>query len=86
MDYINILSSMAIAIFIISALPQVWKLLKNKTARDISLWMSILITIGDFLMLVRAIKVGDLFFSINYVFQTILWLIIVILILKYRNR
>ncbi len=47
-DYINIISSVAISLFIISALPQIWKLLENKTARDISLWMSFLIATGNF--------------------------------------
>ena len=85
-NFVNILSSVAIFIFIISALPQIWKLLKNKTARDISLWMSLLIATGNFLMLVRAASVGDLFFLVNYIFQLALWLTIIILILRYQNK
>ena len=86
MNYLNIFSSVAIFIFIISALPQIWKLFKNKTARDISLWMSVLITSGNFLMLVRAISISDFFFLINYAFQLTLWLTIIILILRYRDK
>lgn len=85
MNYLNILSSAAILIFIISALPQILKLIKNKTARDISLLMSILIALGDILMLIRAIEINDLFFVVNYVVQLTLWLVIIILILRYRN-
>ena len=85
-NYINILSSIAIFIFIVSALPQIWKLFKNKTARDISLSMAFLIATGNFLMLIRAISVGDTFFLVNYLFQLVLWLTIILLIFKYRNN
>lgn len=86
MELINILSSVAIVIFIVSAFPQIWKLIKNKTARDISLWMSLLIALGNLLGLVRAIAISDVFFLINYAFQLALWLIIVLLILRYRKN
>jgi len=86
MDIINALSSVAIVIFIISALPQIVKLLKHKTARDISLSMSALIALGNLLGLIRAIAINDTFFLVNYAFQFALWLIIVVLILKYKNR
>jgi len=84
-NFIDILSSVAIFVFIISALPQIWKLFRNKTARDISLWMSILIATGNLLMLIRAISVRDFFFLVNYAFQFALWAVIIILILKYRT-
>ena len=84
--YINILSSVAIFIFIVSALPQIGKLIKNKAARDISLWMSVLISTGNFLMLIRAISIRDYFFLVNYAFQFALWFTIIILIFRYRNK
>ncbi len=86
MDHLDILSSVAIVIFIISALPQIIKLLKNKTARDISLWMSLLIAAGNLLMLIRAIVINDVFFTVNYALQLSLWLTIIVLILKYQDR
>ena len=85
-DYVSFLSWIAIFIFIISAFPQIGKLLKNKTAKDISLWMSLLIATGNFLMLIRAVSISDFFFLINYAFQTALWLTIIVLIFRYRNR
>lgn len=86
MYYLNIISSVAITIFILSALPQIWKLLKNKSAKDISLWMSLLIGVGNLLMLVRAARIRDFFFLTNYLIQFVLWLVIIILILKYREN
>lgn len=83
MDYAKIVSSVAIVIFIISAIPQIRKLFKNKTAKDVSLVMSLLITIGNLLMLARAVWIRDFFFSVNYAIQFILWLTIVILVIKY---
>lgn len=86
MDWINILSTAAIVIFIVSALPQVWKLFRHKTAKDISAWMSVLIAVGNLLGLVRAVWIHDLYFSINYAFQLALWLIILGLIVRYRGN
>lgn len=84
--YVDLLSSIAIVIFIISTIPQIWKIFKNKAARDVSLSMALLIGIGNLLMLVRSIGIHDTFFQLNYAFQLILWLVIVILILKFRGR
>ena len=84
--YVDLLSTIAIVIFIVSTIPQIWKLSRNKTARDVSLWMSLLIAVGNLLMLVRSISIHDTFFQLNYAFQLALWLVIVILILKFRNR
>lgn len=85
-NLINILSLTAIFAFIVSSLPQVWKLLKNKTARDISFLMALLITVGDILMLIRSVSIGDIFFTVNYSIQSGFWIVIVILILKYRGK
>ncbi|HVN26332.1 MAG TPA: PQ-loop domain-containing transporter [Candidatus Paceibacterota bacterium] len=84
--FIDFLSSAAIVIFIVSALPQVVKLVRQKTARDISLGMSVLIAVGNSLGLARAIAIGDTFFTVNYSFQLALWLVIVALIVKYKGR
>ncbi|HVB33633.1 MAG TPA: PQ-loop repeat-containing protein [Patescibacteria group bacterium] len=84
--YVDLLSTIAIVLFVISTIPQIWKLSKNKTARDVSLWMSVLIAAGNGLMLVRAIGIHDRFFQLNYAFQLVLWLVIVVLVLKFRSR
>jgi uncharacterized protein with PQ loop repeat len=84
--YLDLLSSIAIGIFILSTIPQIWKLYRNKSARDVSLWMSILIAAGNFLMLVRSISIRDAFFLLNYAFQLGLWLVIVILIVRFREK
>jgi len=81
---VNIISAIAIFIFIVSALPQIRRLLVYKTARDISLWMSILIAAGNFLMLARAVMIHDLFFTANYVCQLTLWLAIAVLTVRYQ--
>ncbi len=86
MALINALSAVAIVIFIVSALPQIVKLAKRKTANDISAWMSALIAMGNFLGLVRAVWIHDLYFSVNYAFQLALWLIILTLIFRYRGN
>lgn len=83
---VDLLSSTAVVIFIISAIPQIWKISRNKTARDVSLWMSLLIVVGNLLMLIRSVSIHDVFFQLNYAFQLALWLIIVFLILRFRNR
>lgn len=85
-SFVDILSSIAIVIFVVSALPQIWKLARSRTARDISLWMSVLIAVGDLLMLIRSVRINDGFFIWNYVIQSALWVVIIVLILKYRNR
>lgn len=61
--YLDLLSSIAIGIFTISTIPQIWKLCKN-SARS---------------------AFHDAFFLSNYAFQLDLWLVIVILILKFRK-
>jgi uncharacterized protein with PQ loop repeat len=81
---VNILSAIAIFIFIVSALPQIRRLLVRKTAKDVSLWMSILIAAGNSLMLARAVIIHDLFFSANYACQLTLWLTIVVLTVRYH--
>jgi uncharacterized protein with PQ loop repeat len=83
--FINLLSGVAIIIFIISALPQIWTLVKHKSAKDISLSMSCLIATGNFLGLVRSIAIHDIFFLINYAFQLMLWLAIIVLVFLYRK-
>lgn len=84
--FVDILSSIAVVVFIVSAIPQIWKLSKNKTARDVSLWMPILIVVGNLLMLIRSISIHDAFFQLNYAFQLALWLVIVFLVLRFRYR
>ncbi|MBN1567619.1 MAG: hypothetical protein JXA73_07215 [Acidobacteria bacterium] len=85
-DYLDVLSSIAICIFAFSAFPQIRKILKNRMANDISLGMSQMIAAGNLLMLIRALAIGDIFFSLNYAFQFALWGTIIILIVIYRGR
>ncbi|OGN23520.1 MAG: hypothetical protein A2918_00500 [Candidatus Yanofskybacteria bacterium RIFCSPLOWO2_01_FULL_42_49] len=85
-NFIDVLSLVAIFVFIVSSVPQIGKLLKNKTAKDISFLMVFLVFMGDLLMLVRSINIGDILFIINYSTQSALWLFLVILILKYRSN
>jgi uncharacterized protein with PQ loop repeat len=84
--HLDILSTIAICVFILSTLPQIRKLLMHRTAKDISGWMALLVTVGNFLMLVRAISIRDFFFSLNYAFQLALWLAIIVLICVYRGK
>jgi uncharacterized protein with PQ loop repeat len=85
-DCLDVLSSIAICIFALSALPQIRKILRYGMARDISLGMSQMIAAGNLLMLIRAIAIKDFFFLLNYAFQLALWTTIIILILIYRGR
>ena len=82
---LSILSIIAICIFVLSAIPQILKLRRNKKARDISAWMSVLIATGNLLLLIRAISIHDFYFSLNYALQLALWLTIVCLIFVYRG-
>jgi uncharacterized protein with PQ loop repeat len=86
LDFLSFLSALAIGIFLVSALPQIGKLVRHKTARDISLWMSVLIALGNILMVVRSISVNDPFFLLNYTVQALLWILIVFLVIHYRKR
>ena len=85
-NYLSVLSSVAIGIFIISALPQIWKLWRTKSSRDISIGMAFLIASGNTLMLIRSIGIHDTFFVVNYIFQLTLWVLIIILALKYSGK
>lgn len=86
MEFINVLSGLAIIIFIISAFPQIRTLSKHKSAKDISFSMSLLIAAGNLLGLIRAIAIHDGFFIANYGLQFVLWLIIVLLVIRYRGK
>jgi uncharacterized protein with PQ loop repeat len=83
--FINVLTALAIFLFIISAIPQIYKLQKTRNANGLSLWMSMLIALGNLLMLARSIRIRDWYFSANYAFQLMLWTVILVLILRYQK-
>jgi uncharacterized protein with PQ loop repeat len=84
-ELINILTAAAIFLFIVSAIPQIYKLQKTRSARGLSPLMSMLIALGNLLMLARSISIRDWYFSANYAFQLMLWTVILVLIFRYRN-
>jgi hypothetical protein len=84
-DYIDFLSTAAIFVFIVSALPHIKRLYATKSAKDINFPMAFLIAGGNALMFAGALSIRDLYFSANYACQLALWRIIVFLIFKYRR-
>jgi uncharacterized protein with PQ loop repeat len=82
---LNVLSASAIFVFVISAIPQIRKIRIRKSSGDVSLSMALLIAGGNLMMLVRALGICDVWFSVNYAFQLALWLTVVLLICRYRS-
>jgi hypothetical protein len=48
--------------------------------------MTLLIAAGNLLMFLRAIHIRDVFFSVNYALQLVLWMIIAGLSIQYGIR
>jgi hypothetical protein len=65
---LNVLSASAICVFVISAIPQIRKIRIRKSSGDVGLSMALLIAGGNLMMLVRALGICDVWFSVNYAF------------------
>ncbi len=86
MNYITILGLVAAACTTISFLPQVIKVWKTKSTKDISLGMFSLMTIGLFLWLYYGILTIQIPIILANAISFILALIILIFKLKYANK
>jgi MtN3 and saliva related transmembrane protein len=84
MDYVTIVGLAAAALTVISLFPQLLKVWKTKSTRDISLGMFSLFCIGVFLWFVYGIMIGNLPIIIANFLGLIQAVVIVIFKLKYK--
>jgi len=84
MDYATIIGLIAGTLTSISFLPQVFKIIKTKHTKDISLGMFVMLGTGIFLWLVYGILISSLPVILANIISFILALTIVIFKLKYK--
>jgi uncharacterized protein with PQ loop repeat len=63
--------------------PAIYKILKTKQAKDLSMLSAILWSIITFILIIHAINIGDIYFIISNAGMFIINLIMLILIKKY---
>lgn len=68
----------------IANVPQIYKIIKTKSAKDLSIVTFYMWGIITFILSIHAIQINDIYFVISNMGMFIINLIIVILILKYR--
>jgi MtN3 and saliva related transmembrane protein len=84
MDYITIIGLIAAALVVIAFFPQLWKVLKTKSTKDISLGMFSIFCVGVFLWFVYGILINDPSVIIANLLIFIQALVILVLKVKYK--
>ena len=82
---INLLAGIGQAIWIISALPQIYKTFKSKNVKDVSLVTWLLFLLG-YITVIPILYVNQIWIMVwGYIISLFLILIEIILILRYRK-
>ncbi len=85
MDPYQILAYIGGFLVIISALPQVYKIVKHKSAKDVSLPMFILLVMANILWFIYGVHLNDLALIFTNLFAGTISLTNVILIFRYTH-
>lgn len=75
----------AILLSNIANFPQIYKIAKTKSAKDLSLSTFILWSFITFVMMIHSIKINDIYFKISLIGQFIINVLITGLIIKYKG-
>lgn len=76
--------SAAVLLSNIANFPQIYKIIKNKKASDLSLSTFIMWSAITLVMMIHAFSINDIFFIVSQVGQFLINVLITILIIKYR--
>lgn len=71
-------------LLIIAAIPQIYRIIKRNSSKDLSITMYVMTLGGTLFLLVRAIEINDYFFFLTEVAIAIMLTITIGLIIKYR--
>lgn len=80
---LEILVSLATIACLFANFPQIYKVLKTKCARDLSMSSYIIWTLIELVLSIYAIQIFDIYFMINTMGLFMINILIVLLILKY---
>lgn len=76
--------SVAVLLSNVANFPQIYKIIKNKKASDLSLSTFIMWSAITLVMAIHAFSINDVYFIVSQVGQFLINVLITILILKYR--
>jgi len=68
----------------IANFPQIWQMIKTKSAKDLNIITNISWVLITFIMALHAIEINDIYFIISGIGQCIINIVIFMLIIKYR--
>ena len=84
MNWVTLIGLVAAAATTISLFPQLWKMWKTKSVKDISLTTFVVFSVGIFLWLIYGLLLDDLPIILANIFSFIQGLIILGLRIKYK--
>lgn len=76
----------AVLLTAVANFPQIYKVIKTKSAGDLSLLTFCMWTFITSVLFIHAIKIGDIYFTLQNLGMTIINIIIIALILKYGEK
>lgn len=76
--------SAAVLLSNIANFPQIYKIIKNKKASDLSLSTFIMWSAITLVMMIHAFSINDIYFIVSQVGQFLINVLITLLIIKYR--
>lgn len=76
----------AVLLTTVANFPQIYKVIKSKSAGDLSLLTFCIWTFITSVLFIYAIKIGDIYFTLQNLGTTIINIIIIALILKYGEK
>lgn len=77
------LVSLATIACLFANFPQIYKVLKTKCAKDLSIWTSIIWTLIELILSIYAIQIWDIYFMTSCIGLLIINFMMIILIVKY---